>query len=140
MFADDFVGISETPEGLQKHMEKALECTRKWRVTANVKKCAVVVCKEDKVNPVNFKWKWEGDELPIVDQYTYLGVEISKDCSWDAHIAKVMGKGKAQAGKMDAILTNSHLDTGIKICILMNVTVPKSRSMQEKYGKRTQNS
>ena len=38
MFADDFVGISETPEGLQKQIEKALEYTRKWRVTANVKK------------------------------------------------------------------------------------------------------
>ena len=24
MFADDFVGISETPEGLQKHVGKAL--------------------------------------------------------------------------------------------------------------------
>ena len=41
MFADDFVGISETPEGLQKQIENALECTRKWRVTANVKKYAV---------------------------------------------------------------------------------------------------
>ena len=58
MFADGFVGISETPEGLQKQIEKALEYTRKWRVTANVKKCAVVVCNEDKVNPVTFKWKW----------------------------------------------------------------------------------
>ena len=38
MFADDFVGIPETPEGLQKQIEKALENTRKWRVTANVKK------------------------------------------------------------------------------------------------------
>ncbi|MEP2874451.1 MAG: reverse transcriptase domain-containing protein [Hyphomicrobiales bacterium] len=120
MFADDFVGISETPEGLQKQIEKALEYTRKWRVTANVKKCAVVVCNEDKVNPVNFSWKWGEDELPIVDQYTYLGVEISKDCSWDTHIAKVIGKGKAQVGKMDAILTDSNLDTRIKRCNLMN--------------------
>ena len=38
IFADDFVGISETLEGLQKQTEKALEYTRKWRVTANVKK------------------------------------------------------------------------------------------------------
>ena len=60
MFAGDFVGISETPEGLQKQVDKALEYTRKWRVTTNVKKCAVVVavvCIEDKVNPVKFKWK-----------------------------------------------------------------------------------
>ena len=26
---------------------------------------------------------------------------------------------------MDAILTDSHLDTGIKMCILMTVIVPK---------------
>ena len=62
MFADDFVGVSESPEGLQKQIEKALEYTRKWRVTANVKKNAVVVLivvrNEDKGNPVTFKWKW----------------------------------------------------------------------------------
>ena len=32
-------------------MEKAIECNRKWRATVNVKKRAVVVCDEDKVNP-----------------------------------------------------------------------------------------
>ena len=35
----------------------SLEYTSKWRVTANVKRCAVVVCNEDTVNPVTFKWK-----------------------------------------------------------------------------------
>ena len=44
MLADYFVGISETPEGLQKQIEEALEYTRKWKVTANVKKCAVSSC------------------------------------------------------------------------------------------------
>ena len=34
-------------------------------------------------------------------------------------------KGKAQVGKMDAILTDSHLDTRIKICVMINVIVPK---------------
>ena len=87
-------------------------------MTASVKKqavVAVVVCNKDKVNPVTFKWKWGTDEVPIADQYTYLGVEISQDYSWDAHTAKVIGTGKSHAGKMDAILANSHLDTvGLK--------------------------
>ena len=52
--------------------------TREWRVITNVKKCAVVVCNEDKVNPGTFICKWGEDELPIVDRYTYLGVDISK--------------------------------------------------------------
>ena len=63
--------------------------------------------------------------MPIADQYTHLGVEISKECSWDAHIANVIGKGNAHVGKMDAILTDSHLDTRMDICILMNGIVPK---------------
>ena len=82
------MGISGTAEGLQEQIEKALEYTRKWRVTANVSKCAVLVCNEDKKKPVEFKWKWGREELPIVDHYTYLGVEISRNCSWDAHINK----------------------------------------------------
>ena len=63
------------------------------------------------MNPVNFQWKWGEDELPIVEQYAYLGVDISNDCFWEAHIAKVIGKGKSQVGKTDAILTDPHLDT-----------------------------
>ena len=77
MFADDFVGLAETPEGLQTQIEKALEYTRKWRITANINKNAVLICNEDNKNPVEFKCKWGEEELPIVDQYTYLGVEIS---------------------------------------------------------------
>ena len=55
IFADDFVGISETPKRLQKQIEEALEYTKKWRVITNAKTCTVGVCDEDKVNPVNFK-------------------------------------------------------------------------------------
>ena len=100
------------------------EYTRKWSDSER-KKCAVVVqYNEHKVNPVTFKWKWGDDELPIADRYTYLGVEISEQCSWDARKAKVIGEGKSHVGKMDAIITDSHLDTRIKRCILMNVIVP----------------
>ena len=65
------------------------------------KKCAVVLCNEDKKNPITFEWKSE-DELPIVGWYACLGV-----------------------GYMDAIVTHSRLDTRVKRCTLMNVIVPK---------------
>ena len=66
MFVNDFVGISETPEGLQKQVEKALGYTinnRKRRVTPNVKKCAVVVCNEGKMNPVNGIANGSGEKI-----------------------------------------------------------------------------
>ena len=80
MFAIDFVRISETPDKLmtETDRESTREHSRKWRVTANVETFAVVACNDDKVSPVNFKWNWGEDDLPIVDQYTYPGVETSK--------------------------------------------------------------
>ena len=40
-------------------------------------------------------------------------------------IASVIGKRKSHVGKMDAILTDTHHDTRIKRCILMNVIAAK---------------
>ena len=51
MIADDFV---ETSVG-QKQIAKALQHIGKRRVTAEVKRCAVVVCNEDKEHPETLK-------------------------------------------------------------------------------------
>lgn len=72
-FADGLVGTSETPRTLLRSIAEVLERPRKWRVTTNVQSCGVVVCDEDRKTPVKFEWKWGEEDLPIGDQYTYLG-------------------------------------------------------------------
>ena len=96
-------------------------------MTANVNKCAVGVCNANKVNPVSFGWKWGVDELPIAGQYTYhtLAERSQKTAAGTHAYQKVIGKGKAHIGIRDAIPTDSGLDSRIRICILMNVIVPK---------------
>ncbi|CAB1108810.1 unnamed protein product [Ectocarpus sp. CCAP 1310/34] len=127
LFADDVVGMSDTPEGLQLQIDAAKKFTDKWRLSANVQECAVMVCNENKEEPVEHRWKWGIEEIAVVDQYTYLGVEIAKDCSWNAHMSKVAEKGKARAGKLHPILANRHLDTRIKLKVLKSVIVPPLR-------------
>ncbi|CAB1101908.1 unnamed protein product [Ectocarpus sp. CCAP 1310/34] len=51
LFADDFVGMSDTPEGLQLQIDAAKKFTDKWRLSANVQKSAVMVCNENKEEP-----------------------------------------------------------------------------------------
>lgn len=101
LFTDDFVGVSDTPEGLQLQIDAAKKFTDKLRLSANVKKSAVMVCNEDREEPVEYRWKWGIEEIAVVDQYTYLGVEIAKDCSWNAHI-HVQGSGKRQSTSREA--------------------------------------
>ncbi|CAB1121545.1 unnamed protein product [Ectocarpus sp. CCAP 1310/34] len=110
--------MSDTAEGLQLHIDAAEKVTDTWRLSANVQKSAVMLCNENKEEPVEHRWKWGIEEIAVVDQYTYLGVEIAKDCSWNAHMSKVAEKGKARAGKLHPILANRHLDTRSKLKIL----------------------
>ena len=75
---------------MQKQVEKALEYARKWRVTVNVNKCAVLFCDEDKENPVESKWRW--------GEVDYLGVEIEKKAILGT-VTRSKEKGEAQIGK-----------------------------------------
>ena len=72
--------------------------------------------------------RWIADRRPV---YIPLRRDL-KECSWDAHVAKVE-VGEAHVGKVDAILTDSHLDTinRIKRFMLAEVIVPKLEYAEE---------
>ena len=63
LFADDFVGISDSKESLQKLLDVVYSYCSKWRLRANVSKSAVMVFSKDAVNGC---WKWGEYSLPIV--------------------------------------------------------------------------
>ena len=62
-FADDFVGVSESRESLQKLIDGY--CNR-WRLKANVGRSAVMLFSKDKVEN---RCKWGEHELPKVSKY-----------------------------------------------------------------------
>ena len=78
MFADDFVGVSESREGLLVYRY----CNR-WRLKADVGKSAVMLFSKDRVEG---KWKWGEDELPKVLSYCYLGIDFASNGARDMHI------------------------------------------------------
>ena len=56
LFADDFVGVSDSRESLQKLIDVVHRYCSKWRLKANVSKSAVMVFSK---NSVEGGWKWE---------------------------------------------------------------------------------
>ena len=50
LFADDFVGVSDSKESLQKLIDVVYSYCSKWRLRANVIKSAVMVFSKDAVN------------------------------------------------------------------------------------------
>ena len=61
LFADDFVGVTESEGKLQELINVVHAYCRKWRLKANVSKSAVMVFARD---PVVGKWKWGVRDLP----------------------------------------------------------------------------
>ena len=85
LFADDFVGVSESRESLQKLIDVVYGYCNRWRLKANVGKSAVMVFSKDKVEG---RWKWGEHELPKVSNYCYLGIDFASNGAWDVHIKR----------------------------------------------------
>ena len=100
LFADDFVGITESSENLQQLIDIISEFCSKWRLHANVNKSAVLVFGKDKVKG---KWNWGDHVLPIVSNYTYLGVDFSYNGAWDTHIKKLIQNGKQKVNQLKVL-------------------------------------
>ena len=50
LFADDFIGVSDSKESLQKLIDVVYSYRSKWRLRTNVIKSAVIVFSKDVVN------------------------------------------------------------------------------------------
>ena len=88
LFADDFVGITESSENLQQLIDIIYDFCSKWRLRVNVNKSVVLVLSVVLVfgkDKVKGKWNWGDRVLPIVSNYTYPGVDFSYNGAWDAH-------------------------------------------------------
>jgi hypothetical protein len=83
MYADDMLILSKSPEGLQKALDIIQVYCNKWQLMVNTDKTKVMIFNKTKVNDV---FKYKGDDLQIVHEYTYLGVKIHKSGSFKAAI------------------------------------------------------
>ena len=69
LFADDFVGLSDSEQGLQALIDFVYAYSKKWHFEANVAKCAVVVFRNEK--ELDGTWTWSDFVLPHLNYYTY---------------------------------------------------------------------
>ena len=105
LFVDDFVGVSDSKESVQKLIDVVYSYCNKWRLRANVIKSAVMVFSKYAVNGC---WKCGEHSLPKVSSYSYLGIDFSSKGAWDMHIKKLLENGR----KKDLISCIKLLVTG----------------------------
>ena len=121
LFADDFVGVSDSKENLQKLIDVVHGFCNRWRLRANVSKSAVMIFSR---NAVKGDWMWGKHKLPNVSSYTYLGIEFSNNGAWDFHIKKVLSTGKEKVNKLHSIISNRDINVSARRLLLLSVIRP----------------
>ena len=121
LFADDFVGVSDSKESLQKLIDVVYSYCNKWRLRANVIKSAVMVFSKDAVNGC---WKWGEYSLPKVSSYSYLGIDFSSNGAWDMHIKKLLDNGRKKVNQLHKVISNRNVNLSTRRLLLLSVIRP----------------
>ena len=68
---------------------------------------------------VKGKWNWGDHVLPIVSNYTYLGVDFSYNGAWD--IKKLIQNGKQKVNQLNSIISNRYINLSARRMLLLSV-------------------
>jgi hypothetical protein len=131
MFADDFIGVTESEEALQAMADIVSSHLTKWRLKANIPKSAVLVVEPTPSRntrrtrqPQQPNILWGGELVPIKDSYKYLGVMLHNSLKWDQHIKYVCDKALKSAKALYPILANRRMSMEVKRTILLTLIRP----------------
>ena len=124
-YADDLVGIAFSADALRDSViAPSYEHARQYRHRANVPKCGVMLCGPVPVEDRTQLFMWGDQEIPIVEEYTHLGVLVSSDGSQDAHFQRIIKQGNARVAAMKPLLTDAHLTMRIKRLLMLTALRP----------------
>ena len=100
------VGMSDSREYLQKLIDVVHKFCNRWRLKANVSKCAVVIFSKSKVSG---SWTWGEHTIPQASSYCYLGIDFTSDGGWDTHVKRVISNGKKKVNQLHSIICNRNI-------------------------------
>ena len=136
LYADDFAGITCEPEKLQELINVVKQFCDKWKLEANVLKSAVMVFNSE-AREQSQQWFWGNVEIPVVNQYTYLGVEFCSDGKWDTHIQNLANKAKTKLARMTSLFSCPTIDMEVKRTVFMQAIRPSLEYCAEVWVENT---
>jgi hypothetical protein len=115
LFADDTtccntIKSAEDQAQLQNDLNSLITWEERWSMSFHPKKCQVLNV-VGKKKPRKFNYQIHGEELQSTSEVKYLGVTITKDLRWKAHITNIYNRANKMLGflRRNLRITNKRL-------------------------------
>lgn len=94
LYADDIVILSNTPNGLQDMIDALQGYCLRWSLRVNLLKSKIMVFRKGTRISQNLKWHYGEANIEIVNNYVYLGVDITYNLSFRSHLRNKLSASK----------------------------------------------
>ena len=113
-YADDLIVISQTSEGLQKSMDNLNTYCKKWKLSININKTKYMAIEKKKSkNPTKINL---GDTpLERVDNYTYLGIDITSNGTFTTCKDTLTNKARKAMYKLKGLINGTNIKKSLAL-------------------------
>lgn len=110
LYADDIVILSDSPVDLQNMIDSLHAYCATWSLSVNLSKSKVMIFRKSPRLAQNLNWHYGMETIEIVNSYTYLGVDLTYNLSFNKHL-----QNKLSASKISISSTWSKYISNTKI-------------------------
>lgn len=143
LFADDLVALSSSRRSLQRQADRVSEWCATWEMKVGIQKCGVMC-----VEPTGREGGQErlqeapirisGQDVPVVEEYTYLGLTFRRDLDLEVMLHGRLAKAKRAWGMMRPFLSTASVPLAARVAVLRSVILATLLYGAELWGMQQQ--
>ena len=124
LFADDVALLAPDVLRLRRLMSRVEAWANKWEMSIGAHKCGVMVFFGDTHLLRQSQWMMQGQEVPVVESYTYLGVEVHNDWDLTKAAANAASRARKALWALRPALGNPMIPMDVKALMLKALVMP----------------
>jgi len=132
MFADDTVILADDLKDLQIKLDSINSWMSYNAMEINPSKCGIMII-GDNIN-TNNSIMYNGEIIPYVDKYVYLGIELNKDLDLQEMSRYRLSKGKQTLGSISTTLKNPRVPLEYRNMLIKSILIPTLHYGAEIFG------
>ena len=117
MYAGDTVLIAESPDALQNMLYTLNDYCTEWNLTVNVQKTKIMVFRNGGNLRENETWLYQGEEIEIVQQFNYLGMNFNYNGKFNITQKHVADQGRKALFAINSALKQCNFNTETKCAV-----------------------